>query len=447
MYCPQPPFFFVQLDIYFFYTVPTEMSLQNKTRFFSLATVFIIVVLFSLVGGAGKDTLGTAVEAASADNVHGWAWSSNIGWVSFNCTDGGNGGIDVCASSNYGVNLDGAGLMTGYAWSSNIGWISFNASDLSGCPLAPCKAQLVGTALTGWARALAGGTAGSGGWSGWISLNCTSAPGDACTGHPYGVVLNGNAFEQFAWDADMDIVFGGNIGIGWLQFNPPGGGVLVTVSNPACSDGIDNDGDGLVDSLDPNCHTDGNPSNDGSYDPSDDNEFPACSDGIDNDGDGLVDTNDPGCHTDDILTNPYNPNDDNESNVVAACSDGSDNDGDGLVDTNDPGCHTDDVLTNPYNPNDNNEANLSSPPSLSIVATPSLIRPGDSVSITWTATNVISGSCSVTGPNGFSASGESGTQSTGPITSESTYTLTCSTSTGTVSSQVTVRVTPIITPF
>ena len=173
----------------------------------------------------------------------------------------------------------------------------------------------------------------------------------------------------------------------------------------------------------------------------------ACSDGSDNDGDGLVDTNDPGCHTDDILTNPYNPNDDNESNVVAACSDGSDNDGDGLVDTNDPGCHTDDVLTNPYNPNDNNEANLSSPPSLSIVATPSLIRPGDSVSITWTATNVISGSCSVTGPNGFSASGESGTQSTGPITSESTYTLTCSTSTGTVSSQVTVRVTPIITPF
>jgi LPXTG-site transpeptidase (sortase) family protein len=39
-----------------------------------------------------------------------------------------------------------------------------------------------------------------------------------------------------------------------------------------------------------------------------------CSDGKDNDGDGLVDAADPGCHTDDDLSKQYNPNDLDESN-------------------------------------------------------------------------------------------------------------------------------------
>src|SRR3989344_6874868 len=41
---------------------------------------------------------------------------------------------------------------------------------------------------------------------------------------------------------------------------------------PVCSDGIDNDGDDLIDNLDPDCHTDGDATNDGSYNPFDDNE-------------------------------------------------------------------------------------------------------------------------------------------------------------------------------
>src|SRR5690349_20050116 len=35
---------------------------------------------------------------------------------------------------------------------------------------------------------------------------------------------------------------------------------------PVCSDFIDNDGDGLIDTLDPQCHTDGDASNPGSWD-------------------------------------------------------------------------------------------------------------------------------------------------------------------------------------
>jgi len=42
--------------------------------------------------------------------------------------------------------------------------------------------------------------------------------------------------------------------------------------SPQCSDGFDNDEDGLIDSADPGCHTDGNPNNPDSYNPEDNNE-------------------------------------------------------------------------------------------------------------------------------------------------------------------------------
>lgn len=91
-----------------------------------------------------------------------------------------------------------------------------------------------------------------------------------------------------------------------------------------CNDGIDNDGDGLVDyPNDPGCES--------AIDP-DETDIPACSDGIDNDGDGLIDyPNDPSCSS--FL-------DDDESGEPA-CGNGVDDDGDGLVDfPNDPGCES-----------------------------------------------------------------------------------------------------------
>ena len=167
---------------------------------------------------------------------------------------------------------------------------------------------------------------------------------------------------------------------------PPSGGGGET-GKPQCSDGIDNDGDGLIDAADPGCHTDGNANNPASYNANDNSEAnsgggvqgstggkngkPQCSDGIDNDGDGLVDAADPGCHTDGNANNAasYNPKDTSEANgggVEGAsgngapqCSDGVDNDGDGLVDAADPGCHSDGNANNAasYSPNDNSEAN------------------------------------------------------------------------------------------
>lgn len=83
-----------------------------------------------------------------------------------------------------------------------------------------------------------------------------------------------------------------------------------------------------------------------------------CSDGVDNDGDKLIDADDPGCIGPDGV---YNPNDDDESDTKPTqpqCSDGMDNDGDKAIDSGDPGCHTDGDVKNSdsYDPNDDDES-------------------------------------------------------------------------------------------
>jgi hypothetical protein len=95
---------------------------------------------------------------------------------------------------------------------------------------------------------------------------------------------------------------------------------------PACSDGGDNDNDGLIDGAYPGC------ADENDNDETDPAPKPACSDGGDNDNDTKVDfPADPGC---------TDANDNDETDTPkAACADGSDNDGDGLIDfPADPGC-------------------------------------------------------------------------------------------------------------
>jgi subtilisin family serine protease len=82
---------------------------------------------------------------------------------------------------------------------------------------------------------------------------------------------------------------------------------------PACANGVDDDGDGLVDHHDdPGC---AHPRGESEQAP-----FLHCDDGLDNDGDGALDGADPGCR------DPRWPTED------PACSDGVDNDGDGGID-------------------------------------------------------------------------------------------------------------------
>ncbi len=88
---------------------------------------------------------------------------------------------------------------------------------------------------------------------------------------------------------------------------------LAPVMESSCSDGIDNDGDGLIDcddgdcDLAPTCITE------------------ICDNGIDDDGDGLVDCADGECFT-------------NTTNCVEICDNGIDDNGNGLIDGDDIQC-------------------------------------------------------------------------------------------------------------
>ena len=170
-------------------------------------------------------------NAGAGDNTSGWAWSENIGWISFNCN---NPELPAPRCTyNYGVNINpSTGIFSGYAWSrgtdadvGGVGWISFadfdgdgdiDAADknISGSPCAPnCEARLDLTPggtycgaqyrVCGWARALTDG----GGWDGWIRLRGTN----------YGVSWNSSTQELEGW-AWSDMV------IGWISFNCKDGG-------------------------------------------------------------------------------------------------------------------------------------------------------------------------------------------------------------------------------
>ncbi len=186
--------------------------LKNRLkRFLFLTGLIILGILVSFNAQAG-----------TADNVYGFAWSENIGWISFNSTncdangdglaDGTIAGCPAIGSPipNYGVSLDSVtGLFSGYAWSENIGWIHF--APLGPYPSSPnysacldfgeggkvCD-ELGGNKAGGWARALAYGD----GWDGWMKLR----------GSNYGVNFNDHngEFSGWAWGSDV---------MGWISFN------------------------------------------------------------------------------------------------------------------------------------------------------------------------------------------------------------------------------------
>jgi len=143
------------------------------------------------------------VKAGLGDNVSGYAWSENIGWISFNCTNQG-----TCAAVDYGVNIEGNGKFTGFAWSENIGWIDFApAGPYPASPNYSARVNLATGEVSGWARALAHGN----GWHGWIKMR---GPG-------YGVSIDTTTrkFSGWAWS---DMV------IGWISFRGLNYGVTTT---------------------------------------------------------------------------------------------------------------------------------------------------------------------------------------------------------------------------
>ena len=171
-----------------------------------LAAIASLALLSILIPAFSNDRSAPTAHAQTSDlgSLSGYAWSDNLGWISF-------------SGSNYQVTIGSDGALTGYAWANprddvsgtdNIGWISFNAADTASCGT---PARLSGTSITGWAKAL---SADGNGWGGCISLSGSSPS--------YGVTLGSSGSSQsgmldgYAW-ADSTVG-------GWISFNCATGG-------------------------------------------------------------------------------------------------------------------------------------------------------------------------------------------------------------------------------
>jgi hypothetical protein len=162
----------------------------------------------------------TASYNSGTGELEGWGWSDNIGWISLNCaTD------DSCDSgtADHQVSIDGEGNLSGEAWSDNLGWLSFDRADTGNPPGEPYSTTGAiarydsGTKeFSGWAKFL---VAPEGGWDGWIKLRCydteCSAEGwTEGTGAMSGVFVNDDGnIQGWAWGSDV---------VGWIGFQGPG---------------------------------------------------------------------------------------------------------------------------------------------------------------------------------------------------------------------------------
>lgn len=121
------------------------------------STIKILLILAFLIGFVAIDnayaseTSGTIVSGGNA----GYAWSDQVGWVSFGATNSNiqitDSGIAGYAwSNNYGwinmsptnggITVAGNGALSGYAWGSSLGWINFSGVSINS------SGRFVGTA-------------------------------------------------------------------------------------------------------------------------------------------------------------------------------------------------------------------------------------------------------------------------------------------------------------
>jgi hypothetical protein len=197
--------------------------------------LIIIFVSIFLIGGIFLNFIfkkSEEIVAGTGDNVWGFAWAENIGWIKFNnCTDPANSA--TCGAINYGVTIDpSTGNFSGYAWSENIGWIRFDPpGPYPASPNYSARVDLSTAKLSGWARAIAGGTPEAGGWDGWIKLRGTN----------HGVWIDTSVspaeFRDWGWGGDPHSL--NEAVIGWVSFNrincdSDKNGVTDRVNFPQC---------------------------------------------------------------------------------------------------------------------------------------------------------------------------------------------------------------------
>gem|GEM_PF-6177500 len=191
---------------------------ENLFRASFFSAVFLSTVSVFFVGHhIVKAQIGGGLPASNV-SLYGSAWSSNIGWVSFNsCEVNLSEGTENCppSSVDYSVQVNSStGNLTGSAWSSNIGWLQFGglSSFPSGSGTESVNANIVfgDGKVRGWARFLAGADDPDDGWDGWVSMsgNNHSSP-----------QLDGNG--GVTYDPNLGKLIGATWGgpvVGWLYF-------------------------------------------------------------------------------------------------------------------------------------------------------------------------------------------------------------------------------------
>ncbi len=207
------------------------MTSSTRTFIFSVLGLFVAtIILLSTAVAYAASTFSAAVE------MSGYAWSSNVGWISLNCSNDSS-----CGISNYKVSINPDYTLTGYAWSSNVGWIKFGG--LSGMPSGSTQASLTSdhSKLQGWVRACSATTNGAcsgalnpdgGGWDGWISLNCSN---HSCSSSNYAVSVGVGSLGSYAWGSEV---------VGWVSFGTAGFSQPCT---PSLACNANNDGYSIVD--------------------------------------------------------------------------------------------------------------------------------------------------------------------------------------------------------
>lgn len=70
----------------------------------------------------GDDANGDII--VGDDELTGYAYGENIGWLSLNCSN-----TSSCGTVDYKVENDGDGNLSGYAWGENIGWVDFDPTN------------------------------------------------------------------------------------------------------------------------------------------------------------------------------------------------------------------------------------------------------------------------------------------------------------------------------
>jgi len=202
-------------------------------KFLLIFSIFFFSLFLLFIFNPAQNQASPATGNCQAHNVFGWAWSGNIGWISFSCkncdTTPRPAGCPTGNIPDYGVDIDSSGYLRGYAWSSNIGWIRFDPPgpyptapnysvciDFPGRTTEPCNG--IGEYnIAGWARALAGGTAEAGGWDGWIKLR-GSIQGGGSYGPRIDLSLGGPPYEIRGWAWGGDGVQEQAV-VGWISFN------------------------------------------------------------------------------------------------------------------------------------------------------------------------------------------------------------------------------------